>query len=411
MQKKWIIWGLLLVLAIGPIIQAATTATTLFVWNVPAGTRSYTITYGAACSATEFFFNEIDANFDPDSDGNGSKIPPTANLVSDSNILERDYNYSGVASPSSGPTFAYLERDKASPMTLPTEVTTEFTTDEYINVTTEDDDLFTEVRSDSTGVYSTAKFVFKVSQAPSRVKKLQFIFAGAGYDKVTSDPCNTDATGQEITTYVRAWNWTTGTLDTLHTEYTGRSSPSAQTYDGVHVNVDANAYKYIASDTNVVFAIETDSIGISAGCLILDKVDLNVVYYPDNNTFCQTSAVAPITITNNGQANLNFDGNFSSAFAGNDVNLVLKVWQGTGSGCGTNGMGGWEKDCSITNNQQDLGMTTCRQWNQSNATTNGRLISTLGPNDSNQLCFSGDINTFTRRGTYVKTFQVGDFNS
>ncbi|QQR92791.1 MAG: hypothetical protein IPJ89_00930 [Candidatus Iainarchaeum archaeon] len=76
MEKKWIFWGLCALLLTLPLIQAATFATTLFVWNAPAGTRSYTLTYGAACNASAFYFNEVDANYDPDNDGNAARIPP-----------------------------------------------------------------------------------------------------------------------------------------------------------------------------------------------------------------------------------------------------------------------------------------------------------------------------------------------
>lgn len=115
------------------------------------------------------------------------------------------------------------------------------------------------------------------------------------------------------------------------------------------------------------------------------------------SAWCQSGSVASMLITNNGNAAINLDGNFDAAFSGVDTNLVLKVWMGNGSGCGTGGFGGYAKDCTVTGSNP-VTQTTCRQFNSTNATTAGRLVTSLAINDSNQLCFSGDFNG-------------GDFNS
>ena len=124
-------------------------------------------------------------------------------------------------------------------------------------------------------------------------------------------------------------------------------------------------------------------------------------------TACQSSSVAPMFIRNVGTASINVDGNFSSAFTGVDLNIVLKVWRGTGSGCGSKGFGGWQKDCTVTTSTSPVTTTTCRNFNRFNATTAGRLISSLSAGDTNQLCYSGDFNGFVGAGTHTGTFQTG----
>lgn len=127
------------------------------------------------------------------------------------------------------------------------------------------------------------------------------------------------------------------------------------------------------------------------------------------DTNCQTATQAGMTVSNTGTATVNLDGNFSSGFAGADVNIVLKVWLGS-SGCGTNGMGGWEKDCTASaggDSTTAATTTTCRNFNQFNETAGGRLASSLAVFGSQQLCFSGDGNSFVSAGDHNGTFVVG----
>jgi hypothetical protein len=125
------------------------------------------------------------------------------------------------------------------------------------------------------------------------------------------------------------------------------------------------------------------------------------------DTNCQTSAQAGMTVNNTGTAVINVDGNFSTGFTGADVNIVLKVWQGSGSGCGTNGMGGWEMDCSVVSVTSAPNTTTCRNFNQFNETAGARLATNLGTFASQQLCFSGDGNGFLSSGDHNGTFTIG----
>lgn len=113
-----------------------------------------------------------------------------------------------------------------------------------------------------------------------------------------------------------------------------------------------------------------------------------------NDGNCQSSTVAGMTIQNTG--NVTYDVN--ALFTGNiDTNLWLKVWQGNGSGCGTNGMGGWALRCQLTENNVgfDLNEATggvgCRDFNSSNDLISATLVVSLPVNDTNQLCFSGDL--------------------
>ena len=131
---------------------------------------------------------------------------------------------------------------------------------------------------------------------------------------------------------------------------------------------------------------------------------------------CQSSTVAGITVTNNG--NLTIDVN--AAFTANiDTNLWLKVWQGNGSGCGTNGLGGWAQRCQLTVNNPGLdlndatGGVGCRDYNSSDDLVSMTLAKTLLINDTNQLCFSGDgmgsvanANAGLTHGDHNGTFQT-----
>ncbi len=126
---------------------------------------------------------------------------------------------------------------------------------------------------------------------------------------------------------------------------------------------------------------------------------------------CQTSAQAGMTVTNVGTSTVNIDGNFAAAFSGADTNVVLKVWQGTGSGCGTNGMGGWEKDCSVVTVTSAPNTTTCRNFNEFTDTAGARLVTSLATFGSQQLCYSGDGNSYMTAGDHNGTFQIGSMFS
>ena len=135
--------------------------------------------------------------------------------------------------------------------------------------------------------------------------------------------------------------------------------------------------------------------------------------YPDSEaagTVCQSASVAPILITNNGNTSFNLDGNFTSAFTGVDTNLLLKVWMGTGGGCGTSGLGGWAESCTVTVATNPVTSTTCRNYNALNDLNAGRLTTSLAVNDSNQLCFSGDFNAGfgngISQGSHAKDFNL-----
>ena len=127
------------------------------------------------------------------------------------------------------------------------------------------------------------------------------------------------------------------------------------------------------------------------------------------DTNCQTSTQAGMTVSNNGTASINVDANFTTAMSGADINLELKVWQGS-TGCGTNGLGGWEEPCSVTSTTTAPTTTTCREFSSGsvNAATAGqRLVTTLAVFGSMQLCYSGDGNGFVSSGDHNKSFQIG----
>jgi len=112
----------------------------------------------------------------------------------------------------------------------------------------------------------------------------------------------------------------------------------------------------------------------------------------DGTTACQAAGTAGMIITNNGSATVNIDANF---FAALDMNIWLKVWQGIGTSdantCGAGGLGGWKLTCGITSTSTAVNRFACKDFNLSNGVTGSRLITGLLANDTNHLCFSGEM--------------------
>lgn len=155
---------------------------------------------------------------------------------------------------------------------------------------------------------------------------------------------------------------------------------------------------FIFNETNAIY--DPDSDGNAA------RVVPQATRVGPGDSNCQSSSQAAITVTSAGTASTNVDANFAAAFSGADVNIVLKVWQGS-SGCGTAGLGGWEKDCTVTGTTSAPNTTTCKNFNSSNATAGSRVITSLAVFSSTQLCFSGDFNTYVGAGDHNASFQLG----
>jgi len=120
-------------------------------------------------------------------------------------------------------------------------------------------------------------------------------------------------------------------------------------------------------------------------------------------TKCQSSTLAPLLITNNGNASVDINAVFATAV---DTNVWMKAWLGTGTGCGAgggggddNGMRGWIVNCALGNigatpladRATALSAAVCRDFNSGNSTLPVKLVGTLLQNDTNQLCFSGEL--------------------
>jgi len=165
------------------------------------------------------------------------------------------------------------------------------------------------------------------------------------------------------------------------------------------------AFFFVESDANIDNDIDGNALRI----------------LPTNHRFtgtgCQTSATAGMTITNTGNQVTNIDGNFGGNL---DSNIVLKVWMGTGAGCGTNGYGGWARLCPLFDNNVvgPVSQTQCRDFNTTTDLVGAKLIHGLTVNETNQLCFSGefagpDIGGFAGvpQNDYNGTFQTStDFS-
>lgn len=100
---------------------------------------------------------------------------------------------------------------------------------------------------------------------------------------------------------------------------------------------------------------------------------------------CQSDSVASMTITNSG----NVTEDINAFFTEMDVNLQAGVFMGTGAGCGTAGLGGWESNCTVVGADSPVTQSTCRDFNASADIVSVMLIDDLPASDANQLCWFG----------------------
>jgi hypothetical protein len=380
-----------------PLVEAATTAKTTFSFNVPVN-RSITVAYGGSCGTDAFFFNEVDANYDPDTDGNASRVKPSAQRMGIT-LFSNDENFVGITNPSITNS-AYEGALTGKPSTNDTP-STEVSNSEYTAVSIIDGSG-TEIG----GIANTPsqRFVFNLGNSNKVLKDFNFFYYGQAQNGATC----IGGTGADRDLNLFAWNYTTEEYDRLAThEGTGVTT-------GVYVPipltifVDYNTSAYIDATGTMTFLAQGRAAS-TFRCLYADYVKLTTTAYHRTETFCQSETVAPITITNNGNTAVNIDGNFSTAFSGADVNIALKAWMGTGAGCGTdgNGLGGWEGTCSVSGATTAVSATQCKEWNTSNATTASRLTTQLGAGDTNALCFSGEFIGFVGAGDHNQTYQTG----
>ena len=383
----------------------ATLTTTTMSWIVLAS-KGHTVTYGGACDTNHFYFNEINAIFDPDTDGNAAKVIPTSVKASDplaqSTVSE---TFSGITNPSSTHV-AYADNISDSPPSANNTPDQEIDSADYPNIT--DLDATYHLAENNTDLYPSLKLFFLIEDVDlSLITDLNFMYTGRGQWGGGVSGCAGTA-DQDV--YVYIWNYTLSSYQQLYQHLGTGGTSNADFTAGQSLTTFApyTLSNYMNSNGEVIILIQ-GRIGDQGriSCLYTDQAYLDVYYYVATGGACQSQFLAPMTITNVGTESLNLDGNFTSAFTLNDKNVVLKVWKGTDTGCGSSGFGGWEKDCSVTGATSPVTTTTCRNYNSSNATTAGRLVTALEARDTNQLCFSGDLNTIVTAGSHVKTFQTG----
>jgi hypothetical protein len=224
----------------------------------------------------------------------------------------------------------------------------------YTNIANDDTSYLTRETS-LDGNTPILRTMFALGINRERVKDLNFLFIGLSSYEVGPVVCSTGSIGSAWDLNAYIWNFTTGVYDYFVGTNGGGATLGAggQTLYGLVTRDVRNATvaNYISTDGNVI--IITMGHTVSNGdqsCFTADQAKLIVSYIPETTNYCQSSTLAPITVTNVGNVDINVDGNFSSAFSGVDKNLVLKVWRGNDSGCGTdgNGMGGWQRKCSVT---------------------------------------------------------------
>lgn len=102
---------------------------------------------------------------------------------------------------------------------------------------------------------------------------------------------------------------------------------------------------------------------------------------------CQSDSVASMTITNSGNVTIDLNAFFTEM----DVNLQAGVFMGTGAGCGTAGLAGWESNCTVVGVDSPVTQSTCRDFNASADIGSVMLIDDLPASDTNQLCWFGRL--------------------
>lgn len=339
---------ILLGMIIAPLAEAATTAKTTFVFNV-ATNRGHTITYGGACHSSAFFFNEADANMDPDTDGNAMQIKPSPTRVNPDDVdVIVDYNFTGATSPRDknaayrSAVFGNPPSDNNTPSVQPN-------TAGYGFIAADDASTISTTTT-TVGETASFRFVFRSNYPKEYVQDLNFQFVGSGQKAIDIQPCNA---AYDLNVYF--WNYTTSKYQQIsgRSDAGNISGDDAQTIyaRAIDNNYGAKVQDYIGTDRNVVVLVQGMTHDASGeACGVADYAHMWFDYFTKRPDFCQSETLAPMTITNVGNVDINVDGNFSSAFAGADTNLVLKVWRGTDSGCGTdgNGLGGWQEPCDVT---------------------------------------------------------------
>ncbi|MEK6970727.1 MAG: hypothetical protein AABW68_03455 [archaeon] len=379
--------------------SASKTAFTFVVSTVT--TKSHSITFGGNCNASAFFFNETTALLDPDGDGNAGKVRP-ASMRAGIEIF-RDYNFAGTTNPADG-NIAFNGGTSANPPTSNISVDNEFNDTQYANVSAIDEVAYTNTRT-TDGLIPTQRYVFKAINDTNTIRDLNITFVGNSQRTIN---CPTTKIGTARDLNIFLWDYVEDEYrQVFTTDGTGYGTSSAGMT--IEVNVDQNLSHYFETDKNITLlmqGITSTGTGTGSACVHTDFIQLRIHHFVQNPGYCQSESLAPMTITNTGSGSTNIDANFAGAFTGTDLNLVLKVWQGTGTGCGLDAMGGWETDCSISSTTTAPNTTQCKQFNQTNATTGSRLTTGLAAGDTNQLCFSGDLNAGTGPGDHNQSFQT-----
>ncbi len=355
MNRHAIVALLPLIFFLFPLVHAATTATTGFVFNVPTN-RGHTITYGGNCTSAAFFFNEIDANFDPDTDGNAARVKPNFQRRTNS-PTSLDYNFEGVAGPSdnnmvhAGFVYSRPPSDNNTPFA-------QLNTGGYSFFSTDNSSYVSRISNANDGNTPAFRMVFKLVGNTGLVTDLNFHYIGAAQYQPSGQTCSSGGIYPTYDVNAFIWNYRTGAYVHLDGN-SGNGSNMAEDSQSIYATViqkslTGKIHDYIgtgANDKNVTILV-AGVMNYDGGqsCLWGDYAHLGVFSHPIETNFCQSSTLAPMTVTNVGNTAINIDGNFSSAFSGVDINLELKVWQGTGSGCGVdgNGLGGWQRDCNVT---------------------------------------------------------------
>lgn len=123
---------------------------------------------------------------------------------------------------------------------------------------------------------------------------------------------------------------------------------------------------------------------------------------------CQSDSVAAMTITNTGNVTEDINAYFTAQL---DVNVWAGIFMGTGAGCGSGGLGGWQSNCEVVSPTSPVTQSTCRDFNSSAWQESVLIVDNLPSGDTNQLCGFGRFRGLNDsepaavpQGTYTKTF-------
>lgn len=146
--------------------------------------------------------------------------------------------------------------------------------------------------------------------------------------------------------------------------------------------------------TSAMYFVEDDSSANGTDTMVLPKEGSSV-----SDANCQSSSVSAITVNNGGNVIIDVNASITTSL---ESGVTLKGWLGS-TGCGTNGVGGWEASCSNAGSDDSTVATTstCVSIGDSSL----QVLADVAVSGSSQLCLAADF-TGLSEGTTTDTLQT-----